>query len=370
MNTFPKVILGDVCDVIAGQSPPGSAYNDAREGLPFYQGKKCFTERVLGPPTVWTRVITKIANPGDILMSVRAPVGPINLATETTCIGRGLAAIRPGEELDRDFLFYQLLQMQSKIAGRNGAVFASINRDDIRALQLALPPLAQQRRIVGILDRVFTDISTATANVEKCLARSGELVEAFLRAFVQPEAHWDERAFEECLQPVKYTTKVQRKDFKSQGAYPIVSQEADFINGYWDNERDVLQVDDPIVVFGDHTRALKYIDFDFVLGADGVKILKPHNFLDTKFLWYVLKAAPLGELGYARHYRLLKERTLRFPPLDEQKFLCERADRLIEETNKLERVLLKKLETLAELKQSILHAAVNGDLTPAEALAA
>ncbi len=110
--------------MIAGQSPEGRFYNELRQGLPFYQGKKDFGERALKPPTTWTSQTTKEALPGDILMSVRAPVGPINFATERICIGRGLAAIRCREELDRDFLFYQLLSKQDEIAGTEGAVFA------------------------------------------------------------------------------------------------------------------------------------------------------------------------------------------------------------------------------------------------------
>src|SRR5690606_39515052 len=69
--------------------------------------------------------------------------------------------------------------------------------------------------------------------------------------------------------PVVYTAKVQRKDFLADGPYPVVSQEEAFVNGFWDQEADIFRVERPLVVFGDHTRALKYIDFDFVLGADG-----------------------------------------------------------------------------------------------------
>ena len=103
MNAWETKSLGEVCGVIAGQSPDGADFNDQREGLPFYQGKKDFGPRFLQSPRVWTRTVTKEAQPGDILMSVRAPVGPINLPEERICIGRGLAAIRPSRHVDRDF---------------------------------------------------------------------------------------------------------------------------------------------------------------------------------------------------------------------------------------------------------------------------
>lgn len=168
--------LGEVCEVIAGQSPDGSAYNDRGDGLPFYQGKKEFTDKYISAPTTWTTAVTKIAEAGDILMSVRAPVGPINLATERACIGRGLAAIRPGHGLELGFLWYALLWMQPQIIGSEGAVFPSINRGQIAALPIPLPPLDEQRRIVAVLDDAFEGLSRARANTEANLADARELL--------------------------------------------------------------------------------------------------------------------------------------------------------------------------------------------------
>ena len=130
---------------------------------------------------------------------------------------------------------------------------------------------------------------------------------------------WQTKPFEECIEKVTYTSKVQRKDFLDSGAYPIISQEEEFINGYWDNEDDLFRVPRPIVVFGDHTKVLKYVDFDFVLGADGVKVLQPREFLFGKFLFYQLQSVNLDFLGYARHYRLLRELDIVYPSPSEQK---------------------------------------------------
>ncbi len=129
---------------------------------------------------------------------------------------------------------------------------------------------------------------------------------------------WKKQPFEDCIEQVTYTQKIQRKDFLDDGAYPVVSQEEAFINGYWDNEADLFKVTTPIVVFGDHTKVLKYVDFDFVLGADGVKILQPREFLLPKFFFYQLQSANLDSLGYARHYRLLRELEITYPTRPEQ----------------------------------------------------
>ena len=94
-TSWPMVSLKAVADVVPGQSPPGDSYNDVAAGAPFYQGKTEFGQRFLGEPSKWTTDPKRFAEKGDVLMSVRAPVGPVNLTNQRICIGRGLAAIRP-----------------------------------------------------------------------------------------------------------------------------------------------------------------------------------------------------------------------------------------------------------------------------------
>lgn len=130
---------------------------------------------------------------------------------------------------------------------------------------------------------------------------------------------WKTLKLPDCLDGSPGSAKIPRKKFLVNGKFPIVSQEEGLINGYWDDESDLIKLECPIVIFGDHTQVLKFVDFDFVLGADGVKLLKPKTFLDAKYLYYFLLGHPLAELGYARHYRLLKEFDVRFPSLPEQK---------------------------------------------------
>lgn len=129
---------------------------------------------------------------------------------------------------------------------------------------------------------------------------------------------WVIKPFEDCIEPIQYSKKILRKDFLGAGDFPIVSQEAELINGFWNKKIDLFKVTTPVIIFGDHTQVLKYVDFDFVLGADGVKILKPCSFLNPKFFFYWLKSFDLPLLGYARHYRLLKELNLKYPVLSEQ----------------------------------------------------
>lgn len=133
-----SVTLGDsgVASVILGQSPPSSAYNEVGDGLPFFQGKVDF--RRLHPiPRVWCTGGRKFAEPGDILISVRAPVGDVNVATEQSAIGRGLAAVRPGPDSDPWFLYFALLYSKPTLeAMATGSTFASINRTTLNGLNI------------------------------------------------------------------------------------------------------------------------------------------------------------------------------------------------------------------------------------------
>ena len=146
--------LGEIAKVISGQSPPGSTYNDQGEGLPFFQGKAEFG---LVSPNIkkWCSQPVKIAEAGDILISVRAPVGPTNLADQQCCIGRGLAAIRPDtSKADRDYIHWALKWAEPKLIQKGqGSTFSAINRKDLQSIELPLPPLPEQRRIVDILSR-------------------------------------------------------------------------------------------------------------------------------------------------------------------------------------------------------------------------
>ena len=150
--------LGEVCEVISGQSPEGKNYNNNKKGIPFYQGKTEFQDMYVGEPQKWTTKTTKIALKDDILMSVRAPVGPVNLAIQEICIGRGLASIRGNrEKINQKYLFYILRNKEDSIKGNIGAVFESINKNDIKKTIIPIPPLDIQKEIVKILDN-FTKL--------------------------------------------------------------------------------------------------------------------------------------------------------------------------------------------------------------------
>lgn len=167
---------------------------------------------------------------------------------------------------------------------------------------------------------------------------------------------WEKLNFMDCIQKTSYSYKIAKKEFKKNGPFPIVSQEKKLINGFWDNSSDLFKCEDKgVVIFGDHTKTLKYINFDFVIGADGVKILKPIEKLDPKFFYYQLRGIQIPDLGYARHFRLLKEYDLIIPPLSEQKQIVETLDKAFEKIDKAIANMKQNLQNTKELFESYLQ---------------
>lgn len=124
--------------------------------------------------------------------------------------------------------------------------------------------------------------------------------------------------FEDALDKVTYSTKIKSSDYKEEGTFPVIDQSDNYIAGYWNNSEDVFRLTKPVTIFGDHTRCFKYVDFDFVLGADGVKILQPSDEFNPKFFYYLIRNIEIKNLGYSRHYKELKEKQIPLPPLSVQ----------------------------------------------------
>ena len=149
------VMLSDVAELVMGQSPPSTSYNDAGDSLPFYQGKTDFGA-TYPTPRIYCREPKKISEAGDILMSVRAPVGATNLCDRQSCIGRGIAAIR-ANGINRDFLYFYLKKIEAYIDSLgSGAIFKAINKSQLAELPIneAGIPLPEQKKIAHILSTV------------------------------------------------------------------------------------------------------------------------------------------------------------------------------------------------------------------------
>ena len=372
--------LIDVCEVIAGQSPEGKYYNKVGQGLPFYQGKKEFTNKEIGEPTTWTTKTTKEAFKGDILMSVRAPVGPINLATQHICIGRGLAAIRASDKVNNDYLFYFLLKHESEIVGNVGAVFNSINKTQIGNIPIPIPLLEEQKQIVAILDKAFASIDQAQANIEKNIKNARELFQSKLNdIFSQKGNGWEEKSLGEVcelnqglainaktkhLLVVKSSLPLLRiKDLKNNTEEQYVSE-----TGY--PEKSKVKIGD-LIYTRTGSLGLVFRNRYGILHNNSFKV-EPIPELSKNYLFWWLQHEAFTKIiiGLASKaaqpditHKLFKKQTITYPSILEQEKYYSIIEKLNNETIKLESHYQKKLANLEDLKKAILQKAFSGELT-------
>ena len=164
-----------------GQSPPSSTYNQSADGLPFFQGKAEFGE--LHPRVrKYCSTPNKVSEAGATLLTVRAPVGPTNLADVRCCIGRGLAAIHPLDEVPEKFVLYLFRSRESEISGAGtGSTFSAINGDFLKNLSVNLPPAPEQHRIVAKIEELFSELDKGIENLKLARAQLAVYRQALLK---------------------------------------------------------------------------------------------------------------------------------------------------------------------------------------------
>ena len=173
--------LKDCCTIIAGQSPESKYYNTEGIGLPFFQGKADFGE--LYPKIrVYCSQPTKVAEKDDILLSVRAPVGPTNLAPCKVCIGRGLTAILPSEVLLTRYVLLFFRYFEAQLASKGtGTTFKAITQDVVKNLEIPIPPLPEQERIVSRIEELFSQLDAGVETLNKTKAQLAVYRQAVLK---------------------------------------------------------------------------------------------------------------------------------------------------------------------------------------------
>ena len=216
------VALKDVCKINMGQSPDSSSYNDKKEGIPFYQGNADFGEK--HPiPRVWCNAPTKIAQPKDILMSVRAPIGALNYAQEKCCIGRGLAAITPDKDkLSLEFLYWFLRGKNSELNSKGtGSTFKAISKKTLEEIRVPLIDLEKQQKMAQALEKTYSVIQIRTKQSKEL----DDLIKArFVEMFGDPETNskgWAEISLSEKLNVLGgYAFKSDQ--FEETGGIPVL----------------------------------------------------------------------------------------------------------------------------------------------------
>ena len=188
--------LGEVCSITMGQSPSSDTYNDS-EGLPFFQGNADFG-KIHPSIRVYCNAPIRIADVDDILISVRAPIGAINIADCKCCIGRGLASIRNNAEVANEYIYHALIANKEKlIAQGTGSTFKSIGKEALKELSIPVPPREEQERIVEELDCLSGVIEKKREQLRELDALAQSIFYTMFGAPITNEKGWEVKKLEE-----------------------------------------------------------------------------------------------------------------------------------------------------------------------------
>jgi type I restriction enzyme S subunit len=372
------VKLGEVCEIIMGQSPPSTSYNKINKGLPFFQGKADF-DTYFPKVRIWCSQPIKIVEEGTILISVRAPVGPVNISNTKCCIGRGLAGIRMKEEKAFNwYFFWYLFSKEHEIASiGSGSTFSAISKGDLANLVVPLPPLSEQRRIAEKLKAMMDEIEEAKASIEKQLEAAKALPSAYLReVFESPEAQkWEKKKLGEVCEIIKGKKPILYDENTSNKALPYLTAEVIRYNlkPKWclESNGDVVRVNkDEIVIIADGSNSGEvFIGFEGALASTMGKLKIINENVSTDFLYLFIKknfnelnAPKRGSAIPHLEKDIFYNLSIPLPPLSEQKRIASYLKEKIDQAEKLRETLEKELETLNALPQSILSKAFRGEI--------
>ena len=324
--------LGEVCDIICGQDY--KSVRDDNGKYPIYG-----TGGIMGYASQYR------CPANSVIIGRKGSINnPLFVDTEFWNVDTAFGVV-PNEDILHPKFFYLFCKDYDFTRHDVSVTIPSLRRTDILKINVPIPPIAEQEKIVTELDCLSGIIEKKKQQLKELdnLAQS-----IFYEMFGDPVGNdkgWERLLFEKCIEKVRYTAKIATCNYATTGTFPIISQEEDYISGYWNNAEDVFMISKPVVIFGDHTRVLKYVDFDFVMGADGVKILQPIDTINAKFFLYYLIASKIPSLGYSRHYKLLKELKVLLPPLSLQQDFASKIES-IEKQKELIVKSIKETETL------------------------
>jgi len=384
------VRFGDVAQIIMGQAPPSSTYNKEGNGLPFLQGKAEFKE-IYPSPSIYCSKPIKIAETNDILLSVRAPVGDVNITPFRCCIGRGLAAVRAKKgKLYYLFLFYYLKLNGKKFENlSSGSTFKAIKKEDIENFFISLPSLPEQKKIAEILstvDKAIQKVDEAIVKAERL--KKGLMQELLTKGIGHKEfkdteigripKEWEVVRLGKVLEICQYGLSVPLKE---KGKYPIIRMD-EIVNGYviphitkyTDIDEETFRkfrLEKGDVLFN-RTNSYELVgrtgifllDGDYVFASYLIRLRPKHDVLHSHFLTFYLifSQDKLRQLATKAVHQAninatnLKNFKIPLPPLPEQQKIAEILS-AVDKKLELER---KRKEKLERIKKGLMNDLLTG----------
>lgn len=400
MSKWPVKKLGEVCEIIMGQSPKGDTYNDKGEGMALINGPVEFGKGAFGKTvqTKFTTAPTKLCKKDDLILCVRgSTTGKMNIAGSDACIGRGVAAIRGKGSQDWVNHFINFKREDIYNLG-SGSTFPNVSGATLKKVLIPVPPLAEQERIVAVLDQAFESIAAATAHTQQKLHNTQELFQSTLQsAFSRNDEsetqneEWVETTLEKVLEqqprngwsppaahhsdagiPVLTLSSVTGFEFKPD-KIKFTSAETDSSRHYWVHNGELLITRSNTPELVGHVAIAEGIETNTIYPDLIMRMVPNPAKAETKFLYYQLRTPELREIITGRASganptmkKISKANVqtlpISLPPLSTQRTIVAKLDALSAETRRLESLYQRQLHAYTELKQSLLDQAFSGKL--------
>jgi type I restriction enzyme S subunit len=281
----------------------------------------------------------KVIQQGDTLFATIRPalrriaLVPAQLSGELA--STAFCVIRPDpKKLLPEFAFYAVQAdsfVDAVVRHERGASYPAVRDKDVLNESIPVPSLSEQHAIASVLSRVHeaVEVEGELIRVTRELKQSAQrqLFTRGLRGEAQKETEigllpesWDVVQVAECVSPFRFDRSKQlpASQYCATGRFPVVDQGQSVIAGYCDDEARVIRSQEPLIIFGDHTRCLKLVDFPFVLGADGTKPLLALNKWHVNALFYALSGLQVEARGYNRHFKQFSEKLVARPSTTEE----------------------------------------------------
>ena len=369
--------LSEVAEIVMGQSPDSSSYNDTEDGVAFFQGKTEFG-RINPVVKKWCNNQTKISKPLDILISVRAPVGDVNINNIEACIGRGLGAIRATSSSNYKYLYYAIQKYNNQLKkASQGSTFEAININDLKGLKLPIPHIDEQEKIALILSNVDEQIDNVDALIEKNKELKKGLMQTLLTKGIGhtkfkkteigeiPE-EWDVKKLEcvfEILDSMRKPIKASDRE-KIEGNIPYygASGVIDWINDYI--------FDEELILLGEDGENLNSRNSDLAFKISGKTWVNNHAHVfrvinkkecNIDFMVYYLEAKDYSiYIAGSAQPKITQAQCRKFLlPLPEKQEQDKIASILLESDKKIEEYENKK-QKLEELKKGLMQQLLTG----------
>jgi type I restriction enzyme S subunit len=256
------------------------------------------------------------------------------------------------ETLITDIFLYHILQVAKY--NTEGGTIQRLYNNILRSTKFICPTRAEQTAIATALN----DADTLIQKLEQLLTKKKNIKTGALQNLLKPKEGWEMKKFDEVF--IKINGKafqLQTKEYLQSGNFPIIDQGQEKIVGYTDNLSKLFKCSkNGIIVFGDHTRILKFIDFNFAIGADGTQLLEVKEKYSTKFLFYFLLKNEVPNTGYNRHFKFLLEMGYNIPNLETQTRIAQILSDMDAEIEALE----KRIAKYKSLKQGMMQELLTG----------